>query len=192
MKKITLILVALIASMASAQTTFDLNWAIGSSGGVADLTVEPGDTVRWTWGDAFPHTVTNLAGSQETFDSGTLTGAGQTFSYTFTMVGVNSYQCNIHPGSMNGVITVQQLIGIDEKFRININLYPNPASEKLTVTSLYELESYKIYDVLGKLVSQGAANGNITDIDVSSLQTGLYFVNLSSGELQSTFKITKK
>ena len=192
MKKITLIFVALIASIASAQTTFDLSWAIGSSGGAADLTVLTGDTVRWTWDDALPHTVTNIAGSQETFDSGTLTGMGTTFSYTFTMVGTNPYQCDIHPGSMNGVITVNQLIGIDELFRININMFPNPATDKLTVTSLYELESYKIYDILGKLVSQGTANGNVTDLDVSAFQTGLYFVNVSSGELQSTFKIIKR
>lgn len=191
MKKITLIFVALIASIASAQTTFDLNWAIGSNGGAADLTVEVGDTVRWTWADALPHTVSNLSGSQEDFDSGTLTGVGQTFSYTFTMMGSNPYQCDIHP-SMNGVITVDQVASIDEKFRINISLFPNPASDKLTVTSLYELESYKVYDVLGKLVSQGSANGNVTEIDMSALQNGLYFVNLSSGELQSTFKITKR
>ena len=93
---------------------------------------------------------------------------------------------------MNGVITVNQLIGIDELFRININMFPNPATDKLTVTSLYELETYKIYDVLGKLVSQGAASGNVTDLDVSALQSGLYFVNVSSGELQSTFKLAKR
>lgn len=191
MKKFTFIFAALIASIASAQTTFDLNWAIGSNGGAADLTVEVGDTVRWTWNDALPHTVSSLAGSQETFDSGTITGMGQQFSYTFTMMGTNPYQCNVHP-SMNGVITVDQVASIDEKFRININLFPNPTSDKLTVTSLYELESYSIYDVLGKLVSQGMATGNVTDINVSELQTGLYFVNLSSGELQSAFKIVKK
>ena len=192
MKKITLIFVALIASIASAQTTFDISWAIGSSGGAADLTVLTGDTVRWTWDDALPHTVTNLAGSQENFDSGILTGMGTTFSYTFTMMGTNPYQCDVHPGSMNGVITVDQLVGIDELFRININIFPNPATDKLTITSLYQLDTYKIYDVLGKLVSQGAANGNVTDLDVSGLQSGLYFINLASEGLQSTFKITKR
>ena len=192
MKKITLIFVALIASIASAQTTFDISWAIGSSGGAADLTVLTGDTVRWTWDDALPHTVTNLAGSQENFDSGILTGMGTTFSYTFTMMGTNPYQCDVHPGSMNGVITVDQLVGIDELFRINIIIFPNPATDKLTITSLYQLDTYKIYDVLGKLVSQGAANGNVTDLDVSGLQSGLYFINLASEGLQSTFKITKR
>ena len=73
MKKITLLIMALVVSIASAQTTFDLDWAIGINGAAASVTIEPGDTVRWTWTDSAPHTVTNLTGSQEMFDSGILT-----------------------------------------------------------------------------------------------------------------------
>jgi len=193
MKKITLLLMALTASIASAQTTFDLDWAVGINGADASVTVEPGDTVRWTWTDALPHSVTSIAGmSVETFDSTILTGTGTQFSYTFSVEGTNDYECIVHSGSMFGTITVQQLVGIDEKFRKNISLYPNPVANKLTVTSLYKLDTYKIYNVLGKLVAQGAANGNITDIDLSSLQSGMYFVNAISGELQSTFKVAKQ
>ena len=192
MKKITLLLIALSASIASAQTTFDLDWMIGINGSAASVTVEPGDTVRWTWTDALPHSVTSLGGSTETFDSGIQTGLGFQYSYTFTTIGINDYQCDVHPGSMFGRITVDIITGLDEKFRKNIKFYPNPVSTKLTVTSLYKLETYKIYNVLGKIVAQGAATGNVTDIDMSALQSGIYFVNAISGEMQSTFKVTKK
>lgn len=181
---------ALTATITSAQTTFDLDWFVGISSAAASVTIEPGDTVRWTWTDALPHSVTSESGSQETFDSGILTGTGMQFSYTFTQVGINDYKCDVHSG-MTGIITVEQLVGIDEKFRKNIKFYPNPVSTKLTVTSLYKLEQYKIYNILGKLVAQGAATGNITDIDMSALQSGIYFVNAISGEMQSTFKVTK-
>ena len=190
MKKITLLLMALTASIASAQTTFDLDWFIGISSTAASITIEPGDTVRWTWTDALPHSVTNESGSQEDFDSGIETGLGFQFSYTFTQVGINDYKCDVH-SDMTGTITVEQLVGIDEKFRKNIKFYPNPVSTKLTVTSLYKLETYKIYNVLGKIVAQGAATGNVTDIDMSALQSGIYFVNAISGEMQSTFKVIK-
>ena len=192
MKKITLLIMALVVSIASAQTTFDLDWAIGINGAAASVTIEPGDTVRWTWTDSAPHTVTNLTGSQEMFDSGILTGMGQQFSFTFTQVGTNDYQCDVHPATMFGTITVESLVGIDEKFRRNINFYPNPVADQLTVTSLYKLDTYKIYSVLGGLVAEGQANGNVTDINMASLQSGLYFVRAISGELQSTFKITKR
>ena len=191
MKKITLLMMALVVSITSAQTTFDLDWAVGINGSAASVTIEPGDTVRWTWTDALPHSVTNESGSQENFDSGILTGMGTQYSFTFTQVGINDYKCDVH-SNMTGTITVEQLVGIDEKFRRNIAFYPNPVADQLTVTSLYKLDTYEIYNVLGMKVSTGQATGNVTDINMSELQSGLYFVRAISGELQSTFKVSKR
>ncbi|MEM0518218.1 T9SS type A sorting domain-containing protein [Aequorivita flava] len=182
---------ALIATLASAQTTFDLDWYVGIPNGDASITIEPGDTVRWTWTDEVPHSVTSDSGSQESFDSGILTGSGTQFSYTFTEIGVNDYECDVH-SNMEGTITVDNIASIEEKFKMNISFYPNPVTNKLTVASLYKLDSYKIHNVLGKLVAQGAANGNITEIDLSKLESGLYFVKAVSGEMESTFKIVKR
>jgi hypothetical protein len=192
MKKIKLFfMIALTATMASAQTTFDLDWFVGVPSGDVSITVAPGDTVRWTWMDEIPHSVTSDSGSQEDFDSGILTGMGTQFSYTYTQVGVNAYGCDVH-SAMEGVITVEQTASVEDQFRKNISFYPNPVANKLTVASLYKLDSYKIYNILGKLVAQGAANGNITEIDMANLESGMYFINATSGDLQSTFKITKQ
>ena len=187
MKKTKLFFLAALTSlMATAQTTFDLDWFVGVPNGNVSITVAPGDTVRWTWTDEVPHSVTSDSGSQEDFDSGILTGNGTQFSITFTHIGVN-----VHSG-MQGTITVEQTASIEDQFRKNISFYPNPVSNRLTVASLYKLDSYKVYNILGKLVAQGAANGNITEIDMSNLESGMYFINATSGELQSTFKVTKK
>lgn len=192
MKKIKLfLLTVLTASMATAQTTFDLDWFVGVPSANVSISVEIGDTVRWTWTDEVPHSVTSESGSQEDFDSGILTGSGSQFSYTFTEMGVNDYKCDVH-SAMEGTITVEQTASIEDKFRKNISFYPNPVSNKLTVASLYKLDSYQIYSILGKVVAQGAANGNITEIDLSKLESGMYFINATSGELNSTFKVIKR
>lgn len=192
MKKIKLFfLVALTASMASAQATYDLDWFVGVTNANASITIEPGDTVRWTWTDAIPHSVTSDSGSQESFDSGILTGNGSQFSYTFTQVGVNPYECDVH-SNMEGTITVENIVSIEDKFRMNISFYPNPVTNKLTVGSLYKLDSYKVFNVLGKLVGQGSATGNITVVDMSSLESGMYFINATSGDMESTFKVLKR
>lgn len=192
MKKIKLFyLVVLSVTMASAQTTFDIDWFMGVSNSNASVTIEPGDTVRWTWTDAMPHSVTSASGSQENFDSGILTGMGAQYAFTFTQVGVNPYRCMVH-SNMQGTITVEQTASIEEKFRKNISFYPNPVANTLTLTSLYKLDSYKIHNALGKLVAQGAANGNITDLDMSKLEAGMYFINTTSGEMQTTFKVVKR
>ncbi|HNP68012.1 MAG TPA: T9SS type A sorting domain-containing protein [Aequorivita sp.] len=192
MKKIKLFFViSLTAFMATAQTTFDLDWFVGVPSGDVSITVGPGDTVRWTWTDEVPHSVTSESGSQEDFDSGILTGSGSQFSYTFTQIGINDYKCDVH-SNMEGTITVEDIASVEDKFRKNISFYPNPVQNKVTVTSLYKLDNYKIYNTLGSLVAQGPANGNITEIDMSQLESGLYFINAISEDLQSTFKVIKR
>lgn len=192
MKAIRLfLLAALTTSLASAQTTFDLDWFVGVPSGNVSITVAPGDTVRWTWTDEVPHSVTSESGSQEDFDSGILTGAGTQFSYTFTQIGTNDYECEVH-SNMEGTITVEETVSVEDKFRKNISFYPNPVTNRLIIGSLYKLDSYAIYNVLGKLVAQGDASGNLTTLEMSNLQSGIYFINAVSGNMQATFKVTKQ
>ncbi len=193
MKKISLLLTTCFLSVfLQAQTTFDIDWFF-NVGSLANLTIEVDDTVRWTWADTSPHSVTSITGqSQETFDSGILTGVGQQFSYTFTQEGTNDYRCEVHPGAMFGTITVEQNLSIEDKFLSNVNYFPNPVNDKLTVTSLFILDSSKVYNILGKEVFQQNENANVAEINMSGLSNGIYFVTVSSGELKKTFKIVKR
>jgi plastocyanin len=79
------------------------------AGGVCDTPpISAGDTVTWNWVGSLPHTVTQCDATFTTcppaggFDSGTLTGAGSTFSQTFSTPGSFAYQCNIHGAGMRG------------------------------------------------------------------------------------------
>lgn len=192
MKNVTLLLaVVLIATVMNAQTTYNLDWAVGINGPDASLTIETGDTVEWTWTDALPHSVTSLAGSAESFDSGIITGLGTVYSYTFTVEGVNDYDCVVH-SNMFGTITVEQALSIDDKFAVNVNYFPNPVTHSLTVTSLISLDSYQVFDILGKQVQTGTLNAHVVDVDMSQLKTGVYFVKVQSGQLEKTMKVVKK
>ncbi len=193
MKKITLLLAMLaLAIQVEAQQTFDLDWAIGINGAAASVTIETGDTVRWTWADGAPHTVTNIAGSsEETFDSGTLQGEGTQFSFTFSVAGTNDYRCEVHPGSMFGTITVNEVLSVEDKFVQNISWFPNPVQDELTITSLFKLDSYQITDVLGKTVESGNQNTNVLNVNMVEYAKGIYFVSLASGDLKTTVQIIK-
>jgi plastocyanin len=65
-----------------------------------DLTVEVGDTVRWTWVSGFHNVVSGFPGDPDEgvlFESGEPTDeVGMTFSYTFLETGVVGYHCEIH------------------------------------------------------------------------------------------------
>jgi plastocyanin len=75
------------------------------------FTIETGTTIKWVQSSAASHTITS--GTTDDYysypdgkwDSGTLKN-GEYFSVVFKEVGVFRYFCNIHPGSMTGVITV--------------------------------------------------------------------------------------
>lgn len=69
----------------------------------ASLTIQVGDTVRWTNMGSFTHTVDSTDGGP--LDSGDL-GNGETYSYTFETEGTFPYECIYH-GSMQGTITVE-------------------------------------------------------------------------------------
>lgn len=192
MKKITFFFAVLTTSLISAQNTFDIFWEVGVNGPAASLTIEVDDTVRWTWGNNTPHSVTSLEGSREEFDSGIITGQGEQFSHTFTAVGENNYQCEVQPGLLFGTINVVENLSVQEKFIKNLQFFPNPVIDQLSIFSIYKLDTYKIYNVLGSLVSQNKGGGNSTKIDMTRLKSGMYFVTVSSGGMQSTFKVTKK
>jgi plastocyanin len=182
-----------------AQTTHNLDWHINFLSPATDLTVEIGDTVIWTWTDIFPHTVQNAVGnSVETFNSGTLTGNGSTFSYTFTVVGVNDYFCGIHGAlSMSGTITVQNTLGIDDNILKKFSILTNPVNQELNInvspSILQGDEEIIIYDLLGKKnITKKIGNKQNVIIDVSDLSSGLYMITIASKNIKISKRFIKK
>jgi plastocyanin len=99
---VVIVLQAAVASTARADDE-TVSWSLPTT---SSLTVNPGDTVTWTFADSLPHTVTSLSGP-ETFDSGQLSGSGQSFAFTFDDIGTYTYQCGVHGSSMSGTVVVQ-------------------------------------------------------------------------------------
>lgn len=66
------------------------------------LTIKNGENVTWTNEDSTSHIVKEDNGL---FESNTLSN-GQSFTYTFTIVGIYNYTCAIHP-SMKGKVIVE-------------------------------------------------------------------------------------
>lgn len=189
MKTKLLLLTFLGIFTANAQTTHNLDWFMGIGTDV-DLTINEGDTVIWTWGDEMPHTVENDPGnSVETFNSGTITGMGSTFSHTFTVVGANDYFCLFHASTMAGTITVNEILGVDDNKLNTISMYPNPASSTLNLVLPKTMQTGQIavIDILGKQVySQEFESQENISIDILSWNTGTYFLKVISGENTQT------
>lgn len=191
MGKITLLLFLFTFHVLSAQTVFDIAWEQGINSSVASPIIEIGDTVRWTWTDSSQKSVSSLPNGVESFDSGVMTAINNSFSHTFLSQGVTEYQNDANP-AMKGKVTVLGKLSVEDKFIKNLNFYPNPVRNNLMISSLFKVDTYQIFNVLGTLVSQGKGTGTYTQVDMSRLNSGLYFVKVTSNNLQVTLKIAKK
>jgi hypothetical protein len=178
----------------NAQTTHNLNWFTGIGSNV-DLTIESGDTVRWTWTSS-NHTVESVPGSSvENFDSGFLGPSGSTFSYTFTALGANDYLCGVHgPASMSGTITVTENLGINDNEIKLFNIVSNPTTALLLIELPQVITNGQltIHDLLGKSVYSLIFNENQTlNVNVSDLKVGLYLITIETRGQKQTQRFIK-
>jgi len=69
---------------------------------------------------------------------------------------------------------------IMESRSIEFNVYPNPATETLTITADNNLKSISLFNTLGEEVVVSYPNSVKTNINVSELPTGIYVVKVTS------------
>lgn len=62
-----------------------------------------------------------------------------------------------------------------------IRLYPNPAAKSLVVEGLDAATAYQLYDLTGRLCRSGLLTPAARQVDVQSLQNGIYWLQLHAG-----------
>lgn len=79
-------------------------------------------------------------------------------------------------------------LGIEGNSIISFSIYPNPTQDVLNIASQQPIETVKIYNLQGQLIKEGSSNR----VDVSQLNTGLYFIQLSVDGKTVTKKFIKE
>lgn len=104
-----------------------------------------------------------------------------------------STNIDIDPDDRNGssdywVVKLEsETLGYDQIENVeNLGVYPNPVSETLHISNSSNIKSIEIYDATGKCVINQKA---IDKIDVSNLQSGVYFLKIIDNNLELTKKI---
>ncbi|HHC79753.1 MAG TPA: T9SS type A sorting domain-containing protein [Flavobacteriia bacterium] len=113
---------------------------------------------------------------------------------TFSYGEVEDYTVNI--GSTTGIAGFNtSAVHIDgelgnEVSLFNANIYPNPTSGSITIQLRDSRNaSYKIINMIGQTVKQGAIDGN--SINVTRLKSGMYFVEVNDGQKSILSKLIK-
>lgn len=80
--------------------------------------------------------------------------------------------------------------GISEGDVQNIHVYPNPASELLTISCEGDFD-YQLVDLSGRIVSSGSAT-DTESISISNAAVGIYQLNVQSNQGNSSIKVIKQ
>jgi hypothetical protein len=84
--------------------------------------------------------------------------------------------------------TDESLSIIDTEAEVTIDAFPNPATDFIQISGLTEVQTYRIYNLDGKEVTNGLMTDNDL-IDIQSLARGMYFLQVDNA---STLKFIKE
>jgi uncharacterized repeat protein (TIGR01451 family) len=91
----------------------------------------------------------------------------------------------------NTVSTQVTALGTADYIKSNFKVYPNPAANYLIIEANASMEAhYQIMDVNGKVLQFDTIE-SLKPIDISSLQSGFYLVNITTNQGKATYKLIK-
>ncbi|TNE77820.1 MAG: T9SS type A sorting domain-containing protein, partial [Bacteroidetes bacterium] len=107
-------------------------------------------------------------------------GAGiHTITYTYT-------DGNTCSNSAQSTINISDCAGITELELNGISIYPNPATDQITLKSnKYMVELVKLYDAAGRLVRELQPSQMSFDVDITELEPAMYHVVITIENGQS-------
>jgi Secretion system C-terminal sorting domain len=85
-------------------------------------------------------------------------------------------------------------VGVNTLKNSRLSIYPNPATDKITVEISRETEGSKLFivNVEGQVQLEQKITQSKTQIDISTLPSGVYFVRLTNEKTVEVGKIVKK
>ena len=82
-------------------------------------------------------------------------------------------------------------LGVDDVETSQFSFFPNPVNDTLTIKAQASIDSITVYNMLGQSVIRLAPNTNNSTVDMSVLQTGAYFVQVSINKTLKTVRVIK-
>lgn len=96
------------------------------------------------------------------------------------------------PITTNTITTTVSALGNTNFAFTNLNYFPNPIKNSLTISNASIINAVEITSVLGQRIIHKSVNDLQTEIDLSQLSTGIYLVKISSDGQEKKVKIIKE
>jgi len=82
--------------------------------------------------------------------------------------------------------------GVDEQNGSTTLIYPNPVNDKLTIEAQEAIGNLEIYNLMGTLVYSQTNCADKVEINTSGLQSGIYFIRLTTDKVSETRRFVKE
>lgn len=194
-KTLLSILLSFVFATAVAQTSHTI-LATGLNYSPDSLVVTVGDTINFAVGGSHP----TLEVDQSTWNSNGTTPKNNGFDFpsgtgSFVVSSAQTYYyvCTNHIGSgMKGKI-IAQAMSQEEQILEEWSVYPNPVQNKLNVNlqNPDAIDNMAIIDMRGRKLKE-IESGKARDIDVSSLQNGMYILLIKQGNTAKRMRFIKR
>jgi hypothetical protein len=89
-------------------------------------------------------------------------------------------------------IVVDEALNIDDLDKAAFTYFPNPVKNTLTLNAQNTIENVTMYNMLGQVVLKVTPNAISSDLDMSNLQTGTYFVQVMIANVTKTIRVIKQ
>lgn len=101
---------------------------------------------------------------------------------------------DFNPAIITNVCNTQFVSSLsNQNFALNnLNYYPNPVKNSLTISNSFTIDEVEITSILGQKMISKKVNDLQAEINLSELSNGVYFVKVSSESQEKTFKIVKE
>lgn len=111
---------------------------------------------------------------------------GTTYYASQTINNIESAQRLAITAKSNGALSNEDFVLPNFKF------YPNPVKNKLSLSNTVNIDEIEIFSVSGKSVLVNKINNVHSEIDLSNISTGVYFLKVKSEGKTKTIKIVKE
>lgn len=111
-------------------------------------------------------------------------------SYTPTISGSYAVEITFNgcTSTSNCTMVTVGTSGIDEQTASNLNIYPNPATEKVTINNLKIGSTLRLTDVTGKKVLETIVSEEEMNLELNQLNNGIYYFELMNNQEIIGFK----
>jgi hypothetical protein len=115
-----------------------------------------------------------------------LCGILETHNELIVTIAENGPLCSDYDGVVD-LCTTENLISenTQPETEFEVNLFPNPANESLTILTTAEGFTYRMYDLTGRLVTSGTNASSALELPTASFAEGVYLLRLETFEVDT-------